>query len=240
MSQIRVVLADDHGLIRKGIRKLLEDDTNIAVLDEVSNGEELLKKIKHGLRPDVVLMDIQMPHMSGIDATRKLFELLPEVAVVCLTSMDEDEQLVEMFDAGASGFLLKDTSRQNLVETIKLAAENKTFYDADMMKRIRKYHKNVKTKNQAITHMGIGDSALTRRELDVMVELLDAKTNKEIAQSLCISERTVQTHLSNIFNKMGVGSRTEAAMRAISLGLISTDSEYSMKLLNKTPHIQAH
>ena len=147
--------------------------------------------------------------------------------------MDEDEQLVQMFDAGASGFLLKDTSRQNLLETVKLAAENKSFYDADMMKRIRKYHKNIKTKNQAISNMGTGDDALTRRELDVMTELLDAKTNKEIAQSLCISERTVQTHLSNIFNKMGVGSRTEAAMRAISLGLINVDGDYSIKLLNK-------
>lgn len=233
MSQIQVILADDHGLIRQGIRKILEEEQCINVIDEASNGEDLLRKIKNGLRPDVVLMDIQMPHMSGVDATRRLFDLLPEVAVVCLTSLDEDEQLAQMFDAGASGFLLKDTTRQNLVETIKLAADNKTFYDANMMKRIRKYQRHLQTKNHAINQMTTGDDALTRRELDVMRELLDAKSNKEIAQKLCISERTVQTHLSNIFHKMNVGSRTEAAMRALNLGLINPEKEQAAKYLQE-------
>lgn len=221
MTQIQVMLTEDHGLVRQGIRKILESEQSITVLGEAGSGQELLRQVKDdGLRPDVVLMDIKMPKMSGVDATRKLCKMLPDVAVVGLTAEDQDDLIAQMLDAGACGYVLKDTTPEDLVDKIKLAANKKTAIDADVLKRLRKYNQYNDVQKQAINRMSTGEDALTRRELDVMHQLMGGYSNKEIANHLCISERTVQTHLSNIFSKMEVNSRTEAVLTALKEGLL--------------------
>ncbi len=238
MAQIGVVLTEDHAIVRSGLRKILEEAHGIEVLAEAINGHDLLTKIRNGLRPDVVLMDIHMPHISGLEATRQLSVILPDCAVVGLTAANDDETITNMLDAGACGYVLKDASPKDLVDKIRLAASNRSAIDAELMRRVSDYRRYANGRSftpdshYAMAHMGTnshakpgaessnGENDLTRRERDVMLQLMEGLSNKEIAQKLVISERTVQTHLSNIFGKMDVNSRTEAVLIAMRDGFI--------------------
>lgn len=216
MRTTRVFLADDHMLVRQGMRSLLEMEEDIAIVGEASNGHEALEKIHSGPRPHVILMDVHMPVMTGIEATRRIKATMPDVLVIGLTASEDDSTIADMLRAGASGYVLKSAAASDLVKTIRSVRANRNLADNDLRQRLTNY----KSYNDQLP----GDSKkqihqrLTRREMDVMQALLRGYSNKEIARELVISERTVQTHLSNIFSKMDVNSRTEAVLVAMRDG----------------------
>jgi len=214
---IRVMLADDHEMMRQGLRAVLQQEDNIAVIGDVNSGEALLHQIGKGIQPDVVLMDVQMNGMSGIEATKKLKELLPQVHVIGLTAIDEDLTIAEMLRAGACSYVIKASAASELVQAIHSAYMHNPTLPPDVQKRLKRFISK-KRKVQSVQEIEEDDEGLTRRELDVMKLLMQGHSNKEIARRLIISERTVQTHLSNIFAKMGVASRTEAVLAALRDG----------------------
>lgn len=214
----RIFLADDHMLVRQGMRSLLEMEEDIVIVGEASNGADAIEKVQNGLRPHVILMDVHMPIMTGIEATRRIKMLMPDVLIIGLTASEDDSTISEMLKAGASGYVLKSAAASELVKTIRSARSNRTAIDPTMRGRADRYnHRNAFAEQEMPEKKNI-HQRLTRREIDVMKALLHGFSNKEIARELVISERTVQTHLSNIFSKMDVNSRTEAVLIAMRDG----------------------
>jgi DNA-binding NarL/FixJ family response regulator len=220
MELIRVMLADDHDILRQGLRALLELEENIRVIGDASSGEDLLQEIDRGAQPDVVLMDIFMRGMSGIEATKILKERLPRVQVIGLTALEEDDKIVSMLQAGACSYLVKSMAANDLVRAITAAYHQEPWVPADIQRRL---HYLVNRQHPFHnSYRGTGPMpGLTRREQDVVRTLLEGHSNKEIARRLFISERTVQTHLSNIFTKMNVTSRTEVVLAAMRDGWLN-------------------
>ena len=213
---IRVMLADDHEMMRQGLRAVLQQEDNIAVIGDVNSGEALLHQIVKGVHPDVVLMDVQMAGMSGIEATKKVKELLPEVHVIGLTAIDEDFTIAEMLRAGACSYVIKASAASELVQAIRSAYTHNPTLAPQVQQQLKRFI-NKKRKGEQSAEDEETDG-LTKRELDVMKLLMQGHSNKEIARRLVISERTVQTHLSNFFAKMEVASRTEAVLVALRDG----------------------
>jgi DNA-binding NarL/FixJ family response regulator len=216
MRTTRVFLADDHMLVRQGMRSLLEMEEDITIVGEASNGHEAIEKILSGPRPHVILMDVHMPMMTGIEATRRIKMTMPDALVIGLTASEDDSTITDMLRAGASGYVLKSAAASDLVKTIRSVRANRNITDNDLRQRLsnyKSYNDQLPTDVKKQIHQ-----RLTRREMDVMQALLRGYSNKEIARELVISERTVQTHLSNIFSKMDVNSRTEAVLVAMRDG----------------------
>jgi DNA-binding NarL/FixJ family response regulator len=209
-------------LVRQGMRSLLEMEEDIIIVGEASNGHETVEKVLNGPRPHVVLMDVHMPMMTGIDATRRIKMAMPDILVIGLTAAEDDIILADMLRAGASGYVLKSSAASDLVKTIRSVRANRTAVDNELRKRLSQY-KAYNDQGAAETKKTL-HQRLTRREMDVMQALLQGYSNKEIARELVISERTVQTHLSNIFSKMDVNSRTEAVLVAMRDGWIAQPS----------------
>jgi NarL family two-component system response regulator LiaR len=207
----RVLITDDHGVVRQGLRMFLSLDPDFEVVGEASNGEEALAMARD-LGPDVVLMDLLMPVMDGISATEKIRAELPEVEVIALTSVLEDASVTGAVRAGAIGYLLKDTDSEELSRAIKAAAEGRVHLAPEAAARL-------------IREVRAPDSpeALTDRETEVLRFLARGKANKQIASSLYVSEKTVKAHVSSILMKLGVQSRTQAALYAVRTGLVSID-----------------
>jgi NarL family two-component system response regulator LiaR len=205
---IRVLIADDHGVVRQGLRMFLSLDPEIEVVGEASNGLEAFT-LTRTLKPEVVLMDLLMPVMDGISSIRCIRLEMPEVEVIALTSVIEDASVVDAVRAGAIGYLLKDTQADELCRAIKAAAAGKVQLSpqaaARLMHEVRSPAPEV---------------SLTSRETDVLRLLAMGKANKEIAAELHLGETTVKTHVSNILMKLGVPSRTQAALYAIRIGLV--------------------
>lgn len=205
---IRIVVTDDHAVVRQGLRMFLELDPELEVVGEAANGAEAVA-LATELRPDVVLMDLLMPVMDGITATRRLREETPEVEVIALTSVLEDASVVGAVRAGATGYLLKDTNADELRRAVKAAAAGQVQLSPEAAVRLMR---EVQASEKP--------EALTERETDVLRLLAKGQANKEIARELRIGEKTVKTHVSSILAKLGVQSRTQAVLHAMKLGLI--------------------
>jgi two-component system, NarL family, response regulator LiaR len=207
----RVLITDDHGVVRQGLRMFLSLDPDFEVVGEASNGEEALAMAR-ALGPDVVLMDLLMPVMDGISATEKIRAELPGVEVIALTSVLEDASVTGAVRAGAIGYLLKDTDSEELSRAIKAAAEGRVHLAPEAAARLMR---EVRAPDSP--------EALTDREAEVLRLLARGKANKQIASSLYVSEKTVKAHVSSILMKLGVQSRTQAALYAVRTGLVSID-----------------
>jgi DNA-binding NarL/FixJ family response regulator len=206
---IRIVLADDHSVVRNGLRNFLAYDPDLEVVGEAADGAEALRLARE-LTPDVVLMDLLMPGMDGIQATAAIRRDLPETEVLALTSVLEDALVVGAVRAGAIGYLLKDTQADELCRAIKAAAAGQVQLTPKAAERLM----------QAISAPASLD-ALTDRETDVLRLLAQGYSNKQIAERLNNTEKTIKTHVSRILSKLGVQSRTQATLHAIRTGLVS-------------------
>lgn len=206
---IQVLIVDDHRVVRQGIQMFLKLEPTIEVIGEASNGVEAIQQVEK-LHPDVVLMDLLMPEMDGIQATEIIRKQFPETEVIALTSVLEDASVVGAVRAGAIGYLLKDTDDKELIEAIKSAAEGQVKLSTKAAERLMREIRAPESPEK-----------LTERETDVLRLLAQGKANKEIALILSISETTVKSHVSNILSKLNVPSRTQAALYAVRIGLVS-------------------
>ena len=210
-TKIRILLADDHHIVRTGIRQLLESADDLQVIAEAGDGEEAQSLIEQH-KPDVAVLDIQMPKASGIEVTRWVRSHLPEVGVLILTAYDDDPYVMAVLQAGANGYVLKTGQPDELIQAVRDVYEGKSALDPNIT---RKLMSNIFQKPEKSVE------SLTDRELDVLRLAAKGFTNKAIGVQLSISDRTVQGHLAHIFAKLQANSRTEAVMRAVSLGWIS-------------------
>lgn len=208
---IKVLIADDHHVVRRGLLFFLKTQKDIEVVGEAKNGLEAVQLVET-FQPDVVLMDLVMPEMDGIKATEQIKAKWPEVKVLMLTSFSDQDHIVPALQAGASGYQLKDIEPDELVESIRqiMRGENTIHPEANIQleKGLRENENKPHVKNP-----------LTPREQDVLAELTKGKSNREIASSLYVTEKTVKTHISNIFHKLEVQDRTQAALYAVKNGL---------------------
>ena len=206
----RVLIADDHSVVRQGLRMFLGSDPELVIVGEARDGAEAVRLARQ-LKPDVVLMDLLMPVMDGIAATAAICREAPDTEVVALTSVLEDAAVVDAVRAGAIGYLLKDTDAHELRRAIKAAAAGQVQLSPQAAARLLR---EVRTPEKSA-------EPLTERETDVLRLLAQGKSNKEIAHALHIAEQTVKTHVSHLLDKLGVPSRTQAALYAIRVGLAS-------------------
>lgn len=209
---IRVLLVDDHELVRRGTRDVLELSPDVEVVGEAQDGREAVEAARRE-RPDVVLMDVNMPSMNGIEATRLIKRELPSTAVLGLSAFDDEPFVVQLLEAGAAGYLLKNVRGAALVAAVQAVRRGESILDPGLEAKLRA---------RAAAQRGGGEEPerLTAREVEVLRQAAKGLTNKEIARGLKISNRTVQVHLANVFDKLGVGSRTEAVLHALRAGII--------------------
>jgi NarL family two-component system response regulator YdfI len=211
---IRLLIADDHLIVRDGLRLIFETNPDFDLVGEASDGAEAIK-LAAELQPDVILMDLRMPKMDGLTAIERLQAEQPHIAVVILTTYNEDDLLLRGLRAGARGYLLKDTGRQALFEAVRAAARGETLLSQDIISRLLAQ----KTAPPAERNQS-GGVDLTGRELEVLAAAARGERSKEIAYHLGITERTVKAHLTSIYNKLGVDSRSAAIAVAAQKGLI--------------------
>lgn len=209
---IKVMITDDHVMMREGIKQLLEFDGTIKVIGEAGNGNECIEKLKE-LHPDVLLLDINMPEKNGIEVLKELKEEKFDVKVLILTVHNEVEYLINAVDVGVDGYIMKDSESSELKKAIQLVMDGENYIQPSLIPAL-----NSRLVNRDNDKDKIDD--LTKRELEVLIEVASGMSNKEIATNLDISERTVKNHISNIFKKIDVSDRTQAAVFAIKNNLI--------------------
>ncbi len=207
MNKIKILIADDHTIVRAGIRQLLETQPDLEVIAEVENGRDAVEQTLR-LKPSVVLMDLRMPEMDGVQAIASIKTQLPDTNILVLTTYDTDADIVRAVDAGATGYLLKDVPREELFRAVRATAKGETVLASSVAARLMNK-----------VRAG-GDEALTTREIDVLLLVARGATNQEVAESLHISKATVKSHLIQICNKLGVSDRTAAVTTAIERGII--------------------
>ena len=211
-SPTRVLIVDDHAMVRRGLREFLALFEDIEVVGEAADGREALSA-SESLRPDVVVMDLNLPRLDGIEATRELRAARPEIEVVALTGTVEEERVMAAIEAGAAGFLLKDAEPDEVAAAIR-AARNGEMYLAPAVAGV--VARQLRAVGRPVT---ADDSALTPRERDVLGLVAEGLPNRAIGEALGITERTARTHVSNILAKLGLTSRTQAALYAVEQGL---------------------
>jgi NarL family two-component system response regulator YdfI len=215
---IRLLIADDHLIIRQGLRLILETENDFEIVAEASDGAEALKMCAEHI-PDVVLMDLRMPGMDGLTAIEKLRERQPQIAVVILTTFNEDELMLRGLQAGARGYLLKDTDRVALFDTIRAAARGETLLKPEIMARVL----SLASGNRQTSKGSLSTIELTEREQEVLEAVARGERSKEVALHLGISERTVKAHLASIYGKLGVDSRAAAISVAMQKGILNNN-----------------
>jgi DNA-binding NarL/FixJ family response regulator len=214
---IRILLADDHAVVRKGIREFLEEESDLQVVAEAADGQSAVAMAAEH-RPDVAVLDIQMPGITGIEATRQIKARFPETGVLILTAYDDDPYIFAMIQAGASSYVLKTASPEELVRAVRAVARGESALDPAIAKKVMAQL----ARGKPVGAQEVVET-LTERELDVLRLVARGLTNKAIGQELGISDRTVQGHLANIFGKLGVESRTEAVAMALKQGWITLE-----------------
>jgi len=216
MDKIRVVIAEDHAVVREGTRQLLSSHDDIDVVGEAANGEEAVTLVEQ-LKPDVVLMDISMPVMSGIEATQSIKSSRSETAVLILTAYDDDQYVFALLSAGAAGYLLKDVPAAEVVRAVRSVYAGEPVLHPTIAKKV--LARFIDAAGGEASSPG-SDSGLTEKERDILRLAACGMSNSRIADHDGVSVRTVQAHLSHIFRKLGVGSRTEAVITGLRLGVL--------------------
>ncbi|MFB5197691.1 response regulator [Neobacillus sp. KR4-4] len=211
---IRILIADDHHVVRRGLVFFLRTQKGLEIIGEAANGKEAVQQA-HLLKPDIILMDLVMPEMDGIQATKIIKEKQPEIKIMMLTSFSDQDQVIPALEAGASGFQLKDIQPDELVTSIKkiISGENQLHPKATSHLLANLSNKSKQEKNLL--------EELTKRELEVLKEIAKGKSNKEIAAALFITEKTVKTHVSNLLAKLELADRTQAALYAVKNQLVN-------------------
>lgn len=218
LDLIKILIADDHALMRDGVRRILERESDMEVVAEAGDGEQAVA-LTRSLCPDVAIVDIAMPGVDGIEATRQIKTYCPQTAVLILTAYDDDEFVFGLVEAGAAGYLLKSVQSQELVQAIRALRAGESVLHPTVARKVLNHFvsSRVRSEEQASAE------TLTERELEVLRLVGIGLTNKEIGDRLVLSVRTVQGHLGSIFSKLGVTSRTEAVLRALKEGWVTLD-----------------
>ena len=218
MSKIRVLLAEDHAIVREGLRRLLEAEADIEVVGEAADGHEAVEKAQE-LTPDVVVMDISMPRLNGLEATRRIKKQVPQVKVLILTVHKTDEYIFPILHAGASGYVVKDAAPEDLISAIRAANEGEPFLSPVISKRVVE---EFVRRGEAMTEED-DYARLTNREREVLQLIAEGNSNRQIARSFTISVRTVETHRAHIMDKLGIRTTAELTQYAIRKGVIRAD-----------------
>ena len=205
----RIILVDDHHIVRQGLEFLLSTVENLEVIEGFSDGESILNYIAENELPDIVLLDLVMPNMNGIEITEKLKTTYPQIKILVLTSYIDDEHVISAIDKGADGYEMKDVEPEQLIDSINRVLNGEKIIHPQAQNVIESVNKKPHMTNK-----------LSKREIEVLTEMVKGKTNKEIAATLFVSEKTVKTHVSHIFNKLQVTDRTKAAIYALENKLI--------------------
>ncbi|WP_342598116.1 response regulator transcription factor [Psychrobacillus sp. FSL H8-0483] len=205
---IQILLVDDHTVLRDGIRSILALESDIQVVGEAISGDEVLKKVEE-FQPDCILMDINLPGKNGIEVTSLVKSQYPNCRVLVLTMFEDEEYLMEALRAGADGYLLKDTSSEQVLAAIRMVSQGNSVINPSMTKKLVTYH-----------HQELNGNILTEREKEVLFELVKGLSNKEISEALFISDKNVKIHINNIFRKLNVKSRTQAIIYAVRNQLV--------------------
>jgi len=212
MEPIKVLITDDHPVVREGLSAMLNKEPDIQVVGEAENGTEAIDKAKE-LQPDVVLMDLRMPEVDGVEAMRQIRAANPGIKFIVLTTYDNDEYIFKGIEAGARAYLLKDAPREELFKAIRAVYKGESLIEPAVAGKVLDRFAELSRQAQVV-------DALSEREVEVLKLMAKGAANKEIAAGLCISESTVKTHIQTIFQKLGVGDRTEAVTEAIKKGII--------------------
>lgn len=215
MNKIRVLLADDHTIVREGLRLLLEREPDIQVVGEVENGEQAVT-MANDISPDIIVMDINMPKLNGLEATRRIKAQKPSIGVLVLTVYDDDEYVFNLLKAGVTGYLLKKVASSQLANAIRAVHQGEMLLSPSIAQRVVEgyLHAPQATKGQSFS------DGLTKRELEILRMIARGASNKEIATALYLSVKTVESHRTNIFRKLDIHDRSQAAAYAVRRGLV--------------------
>jgi len=218
LGEIRVLIADDHAVVREGTRQILEQEPDLKVVGEAADGDEAVK-LTGSSKPDVAIIDISMPRVDGIEATKQIKALYPQVAVLILTAYDDDQFVFSLMEAGAAGYLLKSVRGSELVDAVRAVYSGESVLHPSIARKVLNRFVPSLEKGQRQEPPEI----LSQREMEVLHLATHGLSNQDIADELSLSLRTVQAHLGHIFNKLRVSSRTEAVVRALKEGWITLD-----------------
>jgi DNA-binding NarL/FixJ family response regulator len=210
---LRILLVDDHPLVREGLRTLLTSLPGMIIIGEAENGEEAVRQALE-LQPDIILMDLHMPRLNGIEATRHILQASPHIGILVLTMLEDDDSVFGAMRAGARGYLLKGAGKEEVLRAITVVAHGEAIFSPQIAQRFMQYFVNMRP---VIPQQAFPD--LTEREREVLALIVDGKSNAQIAESLVLSPKTVSNHISNIFSKLQVVDRAQAVSRARQAGL---------------------
>ena len=218
MKRISILLVENHALVMESIHQSLEREANFTVVGEATDGEEAVKMARE-LKPDVIVMDTSLPKINGIEATKRIKAFQPSAIILGLTAYDYEQYIFPLLDAGAAGYLLKDISSRELINAIKTVYRGEAVLHPTIARKVLERYRQTKEQIEKGPEL----DSLTERETAVLKMAAKGMSNSEIAEDLCLSVRTIESHLGSIFNKLGVGSRTEAVIEAMRRGRFTLD-----------------